>query len=148
MTDYEVEFPAETLLAWIREEHRTRGSLDLWPAREFAAVPRQRTDRGSFGDEDDLPETVSAGNLDVAPMGERDGWTLHFRIEDALAPHLPEDEAAPEGPEPIDFEAFWSDFVVPARGSMYVWVTADSADAKRAFDHFVRALEARHRAGR
>lgn len=144
MEEYDVDFPAETLLAWIREEHKTQGSLQLWPSREFIAVPRKRIDRGRFGEEDDVGETAAVGNLDVQPLGRRASWTLHFRIEDELAAHLPEDEDAPEEPEPIDFEAFWSDFVAPARGSAYVWITAETLEAKAAFDCFLRSLETRH----
>lgn len=144
MEDYDVNFPAETLLAWIREEHKTAGELQLWPSREYGAVARSRTDKGSFTEDEDLGETVAIGLLDVQPLGRRAGWTLHFRIEDELAAHLPEDADAPVEPEAIDFEAFWSEFVVPGRGIYHAWITAESDDGKTAFDRFVHALEARH----
>lgn len=144
MEDHDISFPAETLLAWIREEHRTRGALQLWPSREYVAIPRSRTDKGSFTEDEDLAETVAVGLLDVQPLGRRAGWTLHVRIEDELAAHLPEDEDAPVEPEAVDFEAFWSEFVVPGRGVMHAWITVESDDGKAAFDRFLRSLEARH----
>lgn len=144
MEDFEIDFPAETLLTWIREEHRAGGTLEVWPSREYVEVPRKRTDKGSFTADEDLTETVAVGTIDVRPLGRKAGWTLHVRVEDELAPHLPEDEDVQAEPEPIEFEAFWSDFVAPGRGPAYAWISAESGAAKTAFDRFLRSLEQRH----
>lgn len=144
MEDHDIDVPPETLLLWIREENKARSSLQLWPAREFLLVPRSPADKGSFGEDDDLGEIVAVGTLDVRPVGGRAPWVLHFRIEDELAAHAPEEGDVPAGPEAIDFESFWSDFVVPARGTVHAWATVDGADAKRAFTRFLRSLEGRH----
>jgi hypothetical protein len=145
MENYEIDFPAETLLGWIMEEHQAGRELDLWPTREFVEVPRKRTDKGSFTADEGLAETVSVGNLDVRTPGRKAGWTLHLRVEDELAAHLPEDEDVKTEPEPIEIETFWSDFVSPGRGAAYAWITAESGSAKTAFDRFLQSLEERHR---
>jgi hypothetical protein len=144
MDEYEINFPAETLLGWIMEEHQAGGKLELWPAREYVEVPRKRTDKGSFTADEDLAETVTVGTLDVRQQGRKTGWILHFRVEDELAPHLPEDEDVQIEPEPIEIETFWSDFVSPGRGAAYAWITAESSTDKAAFERFVHTLEKRH----
>ena len=144
MEDHEIDFPAETLLGWIMEEHQAGRDLELWPTREYVEVPRKRTDKGSFTANEGLAETVTVGNLDVRLPGRKAGWVLHIRVEDELAPHLPEDENVHVEPEPIELQTFWTDFASSGRGAAYAWITAESGTAKAAFDRFLRSLEERH----
>ena len=95
MEDYDIDLPAETLLAWIHGEHKAGGPLQMSSSREYVSVPRRRADRSSFDEQDDLAESVSAGNLDVQPLAAGAVCTLRFGIEDEPAAHTPEDSSAP-----------------------------------------------------
>jgi hypothetical protein len=51
-----------------------------------------------------------------------------------------EDESAPEDPEEIGLDAFFTDFVAPDRGTVQVLVAASSPEAKRAFDRVLSEI--------
>jgi len=68
-------------------------------------------------EETDVEEVTAVGSLEFVPEHRPDSWILRVRVEDELGNRLSVDENALEGPEEINLDQFWDEFIAPERGT-------------------------------
>lgn len=141
MADYALNLTAADVMGWLRTRLRSqRPGLVVRAARDYAAPASARLQEAGIGDDDDLAEAVEVGTLDVEPLGGGDGWALHVQVENPFGPRAPADEPTPDYAEDIDLDTFEAEFVRPQEGEVYVWVSAESPEAKARFDEILPAI--------
>ncbi len=142
MSEHEIDVAPGQIVHWLKDDMAAgrRRKLELRATREYLAEP------GAPADEDSEVSALSTvGLLEVRPVGVAHPWVLRVRVEDVVGPHLPEDASAPDEPEEIDLDTFFTDFVAPDRGTVFVTLEADDAQAKRGFDRlFAEIVADRH----
>ncbi len=139
MTEYEIDVAADQIVHWLRDEAASK-------SREYAADAIASFEAAGISADTDVASLVTVGTLEVRPAGGKGGWLLQLRVEDVVGPHVPEDESVPDGPEEIDLDGFYDDFVAPDRGTVSATVTIETPQAKRRFDRiFGDLVRDRHR---
>lgn len=141
MEDYDFDLPASVVVSWIIQGTDEGGSgLEINAAREYVLDESFIPEKDGY-EETDVSEVTAVGSLEVKPEHHPDSWILRVRVVDELGDRLPLEEDAPEGPEEISLNQFWSEFIAPDRGTASIWVSASSLVEKEAFDRFLALLE-------
>ncbi|MDH3473075.1 MAG: hypothetical protein OEM59_05240 [Rhodospirillales bacterium] len=141
MEDYELDLPAEAVVAWTLQAVKQGGSgllANAW--REYVADESFPREKGGY-EASDVERVIPVGSLEVVPEHRPDSWVLRVRVKDELGDRLPADEDAPEGPEEIGLDQFWDEFMAPGRGMASIQVSAAGPADKEAFDRFLAELE-------
>jgi len=87
----------------------------------------------------------TTATLEISPASAADGWMLKVFAEDVVGPHVPEDSSVPGGPEEIELDDFFTKFIAPDSGAVFVSVSAESEAAKAQFDSLLSEMtEDRH----
>jgi hypothetical protein len=142
MTEFALDLDPVQVLRWLRADlaagrHR---KLDVRATRAYRAEPVERGAEAGLDDDTEAAVLTTIGRLEVRPANVRHVWVLVLRVADAVGPHLPEDESVPEDAEEIDLDAFAEAFVLPDRGAAEVWASADTPEARRAFDRVLAEI--------
>lgn len=146
MEDYDLDLPADVVVGWIVLAADKGGAgmqINAW--REYVQDESFIAEKGGY-EETGVSEVTAVGSLEVMPEHLSDSWILRVRVVDELGDRLPVDEDAPEGPEEISLDQFWSEFIAPERGTASIQVSATDLAEKKIFDRFLTALELNARA--
>lgn len=141
MEEYDLDFPTDVVVGWIVQAADKGGSgmqINAW--REYVRDESFVAEEGGY-EETDVSEVTAVGSLEVKPEHQSDSWILQVSVVDELGDRLPVDEDAPEGPEEISLDQFWSEFIAPDRGTASIQVLATDPAEKKIFDRFLTALE-------
>lgn len=105
---------------------------------EAVAVEPHTEDR--FGDEEreDLNDEVTVAKLEVTPTHAGESWRLVVSAEAEL---VPVEDSEEEGPEPIDLDTFYLDFVRPGQATITISAEAESAAAEARLGQLIHAIE-------
>jgi hypothetical protein len=140
MEAYDIETPPELIVRWILDAARSgREPARIYAERTYVSEQLLRPDSAESGD--DVDAIVAVGTVEIRPTASTESWLLRVQVEDSLGDRLPEDESAPEGPEEIDLEEFWAEFIAPGRGAAYAQLFIETPAARRQFDRFVARLK-------
>lgn len=141
MEDYDFDLPASVVVGWIIQGTAEGGSgLEINAAREYVLDESFIPEKDGY-EETDVSEVAAVGSLEVKPEHRPDSWILRVRVVDELGDRLPLEEDAPDAPEEISLDQFWSEFIAPERGTASIWVSAASPEEKETFDQFLVTLE-------
>lgn len=141
MEDYDFDLPASVVVSWLVQTVKEGGSgLEINATREYVPDEGFIPEKGGF-EETDVSEIAAVGSLEVKPEHRPDSWILRVRVVDELGDRLPLEEDAPDAPEEISLDQFWSEFIAPERGTASIWVSAAGPEEKETFDQFLTALE-------
>ena len=145
METYPADVDPDQLVRWVMAERRAaqRSAISAIARRttEVREIPMRR--EVHFGDQEreDLREIATVGTLEIAPVEPGKGWLLTVLIEDEAGPRAPDDNAAPEGEEEIDLDAFYDEFIRPGRGNAYVVAEVQNAAAKGRVTRLLNRIE-------
>jgi len=141
MTDTDLDVPAGQIVHWLRDELAGGNTaIEVRATREYVAEPLAHPEEAGLEEDTEAASLVTVGTLEARPVGAEDGWVLEIRVEDVVGPHTPEDESVQEAPEEIDLDDFIAQFIAPDRGTAYVTVRTDTAEANRRFGRVFGAL--------
>jgi hypothetical protein len=141
MEDYEIDLPADVVVAWTVQAVKQGGSgllANAW--REYVVDESFPREKGGY-EGADVERAIAVGSLEVVPEHHPDSWVLRVRVKDELGDRIPADEDVPEGPEAIGLDQFWDEFMAPGRGMASILVSASGPADKEAFDRFLAELE-------
>jgi hypothetical protein len=145
METYPADVDPEQLVRWVMAERRAaqRPAVSAIARRtmEVREVPMCREVHLGDQEREDLSEIATVGTLEIAPVEPGKGWLLTVLIEDETGPRAPDDNAAPEGEEEIDLDAFYDEFIRAGRGNAYVVAEAENAAAKGRVTRLLNRVE-------
>jgi len=137
MTDYELDVAADHIVGWLKGEIAAGKAISIRATREYTANPVVRREEVGLSEDTDASSLMTIGVLEAWPTGVDEGWVLQLRVEDVVGPHTPDEVSVPDRPEEIDLDDFEAEFIAPDRGTVYVSVSAETAEAKRRFDRIL-----------
>jgi hypothetical protein len=142
MTEYGLDVDAGQIVRWLKDDQAAgrRRKLEVRATREYADEAVTDPDEAGIGEDQDIATLTTVGTLEVRPLGVEHVWALRVRVDDVIGSHLPEDESVPEDAEEIPLDTFYTDFIAPDRGTIYVSVTTETAQAKTAFDRILSEI--------
>lgn len=145
METYPADVDPEQLVRWIMAERRVAQRAAVSAIARRTTEMREIPMRGEvhLGDQEreDLSEIATVGTLEIAPVEPGKGWLITVLIEDEVGPRAPDDNAAPEGEEEIDLDAFYDEFIRPGRGNAYVVAEVENAAAKGRVTRLLNRIE-------
>jgi hypothetical protein len=145
METYPADIDPEQLVRWVRAERRAvrRSAVSAIARRttNVREIPMRREVHLGDQEREDLSEIATVGALEIAPVEPGKGWLLTVLIEDEAGPRAPDDNAAPEGEEEIDLDAFYDEFIRPGRGNAYVVAEVQNAAAKGRVTRLLNRIE-------
>jgi hypothetical protein len=145
METYPADVDPDQLVRWVMAEHRAaqRSAISAIARRttEVREIPMRREVHLGDQEREDLSEIATVGTLEIAPVEPGKGWLLTVLIEDEAGPRAPDDNAAPEGEEEIDLDAFYDEFIRPGRGNAYVVAEVENAAAKGRVTRLLNRIE-------
>jgi hypothetical protein len=145
METYPADVDPDQLVRWLMAERRVAQrpaiSAIARRTREVREIPIRREVHLGDQEREDLSEIATVATLEIAPVEPGKGWLLSVLIEDEAGPRTPDDNAAPEGEEEIDLDAFYEEFIRPGRGTAYVVAEVQNAAAKGRVTRLLNQIE-------
>jgi hypothetical protein len=145
METYPADVDPDQLVRWVMAERRAaqRPAVSAIARRttEAREIPVRREIHLGDQEREELSEIATVGTLEIAPVGPGKGWLLTVLIEDEAGPRALDDNAAPEGEEEVDLDAFYDEFIRPGRGNAYVVAEVENAAAKGRVTRLLNRIE-------
>jgi hypothetical protein len=145
METYPADVDPDQLIRWVMAERRAaqRSAVSAVAKRitEVREIPMRREVHLGDQEREDLSEIATLGTLEIAPVEPGKGWLLTVLIEDEAGPRVADDNAAPEGEEEIELDAFYDEFIRPGRGNAYVLAEVEDAAAKGRVTRLLNRIE-------
>lgn len=146
MLQYDLDIPADQVFHWLKEELASgRKRITYRAACEYVSDEPSGGQIEDSSEDTGLHSISTTATLEISPASAEDGWMLKVYVEDIVGPHVPEDGSVPDGPEEIQLDDFYTRFIAPESGTVFVSVSTDSEDAKGKFDSLLSEItEDRH----
>lgn len=139
----EVDVDPEQVVRWLLVERQKGGtSLETraWRVNENHPIARPLEQR--LGDEDleDISDEATVARLEISPA-HAEGWRIVISAEAEIQPIAPEEDSAEDEEEPIDLDAFYTDFVRSPRTTTTISAEAESPEAQAHLERFIHGIE-------
>ena len=146
MLEYDPEISADQIFHWLKEELASgRQRITCRATCKYVADELNGEHVEEVNEDTGVHSMSTMATLEISPASAADGWMLKVFAEDVVGPHVPEDSSVPGGPEEIELDDFFTKFIAPDSGAVFVSVSAESEAAKAQFDSLLSEMtEDRH----
>lgn len=146
MLEYDPEISADQIFHWLQEELASgRQRITCRATCKYVADELNGEHIEEVNEDTGVHSMSTTATLEISPAEAADSWVLRVFVEDVTGSRVPEDRSVPGGPEEIELDDFYTNFIAPDSGTVFVSVNAESEAAKAEFDSLLSEMtEDRH----